>query len=70
MKKSLILPLTDEELMELQRMLLDSDRDGALQQSRHQLKQPNGQKKPITYKIEPMSVLYVQLPKLHPRQKR
>jgi|GEM_PF-1386200 len=30
MKKSIILPLTDEELIELQRILLDSDTDGAL----------------------------------------
>jgi len=30
MKKSIILPLTDEELMELQRILLDSDTSGAL----------------------------------------
>ena len=30
MKKSIILPLTDEELIELQRILLDSDIGGAL----------------------------------------
>ncbi|MCK4790895.1 MAG: hypothetical protein KAV87_44575 [Desulfobacteraceae bacterium] len=30
MKKSSILPLTDEELFELQRILLDSDTGGAL----------------------------------------
>ncbi|MQY81084.1 MAG: hypothetical protein GH158_02435 [Dehalococcoidia bacterium] len=30
MKKSIILPLTDEELIELQRILLDSDTGGAL----------------------------------------
>lgn len=29
MKKSIILPLTGEELIELQRILLDSDTDGA-----------------------------------------
>jgi len=30
-KKSMILSLPDNELFELQRILLDSDRDGALQ---------------------------------------
>jgi hypothetical protein len=30
MKKSVILPLSDEELIELQRILLDSDSNGAL----------------------------------------
>lgn len=30
MKRTLILSLTDEELLELQRILLDEDKDGAL----------------------------------------
>ena len=30
MKRALILPLTDEELLELQRIILDEDRENAL----------------------------------------
>jgi hypothetical protein len=37
MKKSITLILSDEELMELQRILLDEDREAALQFLKHHL---------------------------------
>jgi hypothetical protein len=40
MKKALVVPLTDQELPELCRILLDQDREGALSFMNEHLKKP------------------------------
>ncbi len=43
MKKALVIPLTDEELLDLCRIILDRDAEGAMQFMERHLKKPLNQ---------------------------